>query len=142
MSLSFLPALNALLNATSALLLCAGFGFIRNRRTAAHRVCMISALCVSVVFLVSYLVYHYQAGTTHFAGAGWVRTVYLVILATHTPLAAVVPFLAIVTLVRALRERFDAHRRIARVTLPIWLYVSVTGVVIYLMLRSSYAPHP
>jgi putative membrane protein len=142
MPLSFIPRLNAVLNATSAVLLCAGFVFIRCRRTAAHRLCMIAALCVSALFLVSYLVHHYQVGITLYAGAGWPRTVYHVILATHTLLAAAVPPLAIVTLVRALRERFDAHRRIARVTLPIWLYVSVTGVVIYLMLRSSYTAHP
>jgi uncharacterized membrane protein YozB (DUF420 family) len=102
---------------------------------------MISALIVSGLFLISYLTYHFQAGTTRFQGTGTLRTVYLTILFTHTVLAVIVPPLAITTLVRALQSRFDRHRRLARITFPIWLYVSVTGVVIYLMLRGSYA-HP
>jgi uncharacterized membrane protein YozB (DUF420 family) len=129
-----LPTLNACLNLTSAILLVAGFYFIRKRQIDAHRTCMISAVVSSVCFLVSYIVYHVQAGTTRFPGSGPVRVVYLTILFTHTVLAvAIVPLVA-VTLRRALTGRFEAHRRLARITLPIWLYVSVTGVVIYLML--------
>ncbi len=137
--LSWLPPLNAVLNGTSAVLLVTGFVQIRRGRRQAHRACMLSALGVSVLFLIGYLTYHYAAGTTRYAGTGPLRTIYLAILITHTILAAAVPPLAIVSLVQALRERFDRHRRIARVTFPIWLYVSVTGVVIYLMLRGSYA---
>jgi putative membrane protein len=129
-----LPTLNALLNATSAVLLIAGYGFIRRRAIRAHRVCMLAAFGVSVLFLISYLTYHYHVGTVRFPGSGWVRGVYLTILATHTILAASVPPLAIITLSRAVARRFDRHRRIARWTLPIWLYVSVTGVVVYWML--------
>jgi uncharacterized membrane protein YozB (DUF420 family) len=129
-----LPTVNASLNALAALLLVAGFVFVRRRQIQAHRVCMVAAFSCSVLFLVSYLYYHYNVGSVRYSGTGTLRTVYLTILATHTVLAAAVPFLAIVTLVRALRERWDRHRAIARWTLPIWLYVSVTGVVIYLML--------
>ena len=129
-----LPRLNAALNATSAVLLIVGYRFIRRRQIAAHRVCMLGAFGVSVLLLISYLTYHYQVGTVRFPGTGWLRGVYLTILATHTILAASVPPLAIVTLSRALRGRFDRHRRIARWTLPIWLYVSITGVVVYWML--------
>jgi len=138
MPLSAFPPLNATLNGLSAVLLIAGLGFIRGGRRNAHRACMIAALVVSTLFLVSYVTYHLQAGTTHYVGTGWIRKLYFSILLTHTALAAAVPPLAIVTLVRALRERFDRHRAIARITFPIWLYVSVTGVVIYLMLRGSY----
>jgi len=138
MTLSWLPPTNAVLNATSALLLLAGLAFIKQGRREAHRLCMIAALAVSSLFLVGYLTYHFQAGTTHYSGTGPVRTLYLSILATHTVLAITVPPLAITTLVRALQERFDRHRRIARITFPIWLYVSVTGVVVYLMLRGDY----
>ena len=132
--LTALPTLNATLNATSACLLTAGFVAIRRRRVAVHRACMIAAFVTSVLFLVSYIVYHLQVGTTRFPGQGWVRGLYLGILGTHTVLAAIVPLLAIATLVLALRGRFDRHRRLARWTLPVWLYVSVTGVVIYVML--------
>jgi len=138
MPLSWLPPLNAVLNGTSAVLLLTGFVFIRQRRIRAHRRCMLSALTVSVLFLVGYLTYHFQAGTTRYTGQGWIRSVYFTILLSHTVLAALVPPLAITTLVFALRERFDRHRRIARVTFPIWLYVSVTGVIVYLMLRGDY----
>lgn len=138
MSLSFLPPLNAALNALSALLLLAGLAFIRTGRRRPHSVCMVSAIVVSSVFLAGYLTYHIAVGTTHYRGTGWARGVYFSILGTHTVLAVTVPFLVTVTLVRALKERFDQHRRIARVTYPIWLYVSVTGVIIYFMLRSSY----
>ena len=129
-----LPTVNASLNALAALLLVAGYGYIRRQQIAKHRACMVAAFSCSVLFLISYLIYHYQVGSVRYQGTGTLRTVYLTILATHTVLAAAVPFLAIITLVRALRERWDKHRAIARWTLPIWLYVSVTGVVIYLML--------
>jgi len=129
-----LPTLNAFLNATSAVLLVTGYRFIRQRNLRAHRACMLTAFTVSVLFLLSYLTYHYQAGTTRFSGQGWVRLVYFAILISHTALAMLVPFLAVITLFRAVKEQFLRHRRIARWTLPIWLYVSVTGVVVYLML--------
>ena len=132
--LSTLPTLNALLNATTAVLLLRGYFLIRRKRIAEHRRTMIAAFTVSTLFLVSYLVYHFQVGSVRFPGRGAARTLYLAILASHTLLAAAVPPLAIVTLSRALGERFDRHRAIARWTLPIWLYVSVTGVVVYLML--------
>ena len=134
MDWSFLPTVNAALNTTAAILLITGYALIRRGRRKAHRAVMIAAFSCSVLFLVSYLTYHYQAGSVRFPGTGTVRQVYLTILATHTVLAAAVPFLALATLVRALRERFDRHVRIARWTLPIWLYVSVTGVVVYWML--------
>jgi putative membrane protein len=129
-----LPAVNAVLNATSTILLVAGFAFIRAKRVAAHRACMIAALVSSTLFLTSYLTYHAQVGSVRFPGQGAARTIYLSILLTHTVLAATVPVLALITLSRALRRRFPAHRRIARWTLPIWLYVSVTGIVVYWML--------
>ncbi|HET9769231.1 MAG TPA: DUF420 domain-containing protein [Thermoanaerobaculia bacterium] len=134
MTLRDLPALNAVLNAAAAVALLTGFWLIRRGRWRAHRAAMITALVLSSAFLTSYLVYHAQVGSVRFQGQGWVRTLYLSILATHTVLAAAVPVLAIVTLTRALRRRFDRHRAIARWTLPIWLYVSVTGVVVYWML--------
>jgi len=133
-----LPTLNATLNGMSAVLLGCGYRFIRRREIRAHRACMLAAFGVSIVFLTSYLVYHYQVGSVRFQGAGWVRPIYFVLLISHTILAAMVPPLAIVTLSRALRARFDRHRRIARWTLPIWLYVSVTGVVVYVMLYHLY----
>src|SRR6266436_1160258 len=138
--MAYLPTLNACLNATSALLLVLGFYFIRQRNIAAHRACMATAFGVSVVFLVSYLTYHATAGTTRFAGQGAVRLLYFTILITHTTLAALIPVLAIITLRRALRGQYDKHRRLARWTLPAWLYVSVTGVIVYLMLYHSYPP--
>jgi uncharacterized membrane protein YozB (DUF420 family) len=133
-SVAALPTLNAFLNATCALLLAMGFVLIRQRRVAAHRVCMMAAFGVSVAFLVSYLVYHAQVGSVPFRGRGWVRPVYFAILISHTVLAALVPPLAVTTVVLALRGRFRGHRRLARWTLPIWLYVSVTGVLVYAML--------
>lgn len=128
------PALNACLNAAAAVLLLAGYRLIRAGRRDAHRRAMLAAFSVSVLFLVSYLAYHAQAGSVRFARTGPIRTVYLSILVSHSILAAAVPVLATLTLWRALRGRFDAHRRLARWTLPIWLYVSVTGVVVYWML--------
>ena len=132
--LAALPLLNATLNGASAVLLTAGFLAIRRRRVRIHRACMVAAFCTSIAFLISYLTYHAQVGTTRFAGPGWSRPLYFVILGTHTLLAALIPPLAVVTLVFALRGRFVRHARIARWTLPAWLYVSVTGVVIYVML--------
>ncbi len=134
LTLADLPTLNAALNATSAVLLLLGWGLILRRKIDAHRRAMLSAFGCSIVFLVSYLVYHFQVGSVKFQGTGAVRTVYFAILLTHTVLAAAVPFLAVITLSRALARRFDRHKRIARWTLPIWLYVSVTGVVVYCML--------
>jgi len=135
---SLLPHLNATLNATSAVLLFAGLYFIRKGRVTAHLRCMTAALGVSCAFLVSYLVYHAEHGTTRFAGQGFVRPVYFTILLTHTVLAAVIVPLIIVTLRRAWRGDFTRHRRIARWTFPLWAYVSVTGVVVYLMLYQLY----
>jgi putative membrane protein len=129
-----LPAVNATLNALAALLLVTGYLLIRSRRWVAHRNVMTAALVCSVLFLTSYLIYHAQVGSVHFPGHGTPRTVYLTILVTHTVLAAVVPFLAGITVYRAWRGRFAQHKRLARWTLPIWLYVSVTGVVVYWML--------
>jgi putative membrane protein len=132
--LAALPALNAGLNGLAAGLLLAGYGFIRTGRVAAHRATMLGATAVSAAFLTSYLVYHAQAGSTRFAGSGAIRTLYFAILLSHTVLAAVVPILVGITLWFAFRREFDRHRRIARWTWPIWMYVSVTGVVIYVML--------
>jgi len=129
-----LPSLNAILNGTAAVLLVWGYALIRRKRIQAHRRVMITAFVVSVLFLISYLVYHAQVGSVRFPKTGAIRTGYLTLLFTHTVLAAAVPPLAIITLSRALRRRFDRHRKIARWTLPIWLYVSVTGVVVYWML--------
>jgi uncharacterized membrane protein YozB (DUF420 family) len=132
--ISILPSVNATLNATAAVLLVWGYLLIRRKQIQTHRKVMLSAFVVSSLFLVCYLVYHFQVGSVHYAKTGAIRAVYFSILGTHTLLAAAVPPLAIVTLSRALRARFDKHRRIARWTLPVWLYVSVTGVVVYLML--------
>ena len=134
MTVSDLPALNATLNGISGVLLAIGYVLIRQRRKRAHRAAMLAAFVTSALFLVSYTIYHAQAGSRPFRGEGPIRTVYFTILISHVVLAAAVLPLAIVTLVRALRGRFDAHARIARRTLPIWLYVSVTGVLVYLML--------
>lgn len=128
------PALNACLNAVAAVLLMTGYRLIRAGRRDAHRRAMLAAFSVSVLFLVSYLAYHAQVGSVRFGRTGAIRTVYLSVLISHSILAAAVPVLATLTLWRALRGRFDAHRRLARWTLPIWLYVSVTGVVVYWML--------
>lgn len=133
-SVSQLPAVNAALNSLSAILLVGGYLFIKSRNIKAHKACMLSAFASSMLFLVSYLVYHYQVGSVPFKGEGGIRLVYFTILLTHTLLATTVVPLALVTLFRAFKERFDAHRRIARWTFPIWLYVSVTGVIVYWML--------
>jgi uncharacterized membrane protein YozB (DUF420 family) len=134
----FLPTLNAILNGTSGILLTVGYVFIRRRNVPAHRACMIAALTSSSLFLISYLYYHYHAGATRFAGAGAARLIYLLILTTHTILAVVIVPFVIVTVTRALRGQFDRHLRVARWTLPMWLYVSVTGVIVYLMLYHLY----
>ncbi len=134
MTLSDLPAVNAALNTLSAIFLSLGYRNIRRKKIAAHRACMLTAFGLSTLFLISYVVYHYHVGSKPFAGQGWIRPVYFTILTTHVFLAATILPLALITLYRAGREQFDRHRRIARWTLPIWLYVSVTGVVIYLML--------
>jgi putative membrane protein len=136
--LASLPALNAILNGTSAILLAVGFVAIRRRHVRLHRACMVAAFATSVVFLASYVTYHLHAGATRFTGTGWVRPVYFGILASHTVLAALIPPLAIVTLTLALRARFVRHARLARWTLPTWFYVSVTGVVIYVLLYQVY----
>ncbi len=133
-SIRDLPAINATLNAISAVLLTIGWLLIRARRREAHRKVMLAAFATSILFLISYLVYHFNVGSVRFQQTGAIRTIYLTILLTHTVLAATVPFLAVITLRRAWAARFDQHRRIARITLPIWLYVSVTGVVVYWML--------
>jgi uncharacterized membrane protein YozB (DUF420 family) len=132
--ITVLPSVNAFLNATAALLLVWGFLLIRRKQIEKHRKVMISAFATSCLFLVSYLVYHSQIGSRRFEGTGTIRTFYLTILGTHTVLAAAVPILAIISLRRGLAGRYEKHRRIARWTLPIWLYVSVTGVIVYFML--------
>ncbi len=134
MSLGDLPALNAALNAGSALFALAGFLLIRRGRREAHRRAMLGALLCSALFLASYLVYHAQVGSVRFAGQGPLRSVYFTILISHTLFAVLVVPLVAVTLRHALGQRFDRHRRIARVTLPVWGYVSATGVLVYLML--------
>ena len=135
-----LPLVNAVLNCSSTVLLLAGYWSIRKRNIRLHHSLMIAAFAASCLFLVSYVIYHLQVGSVHFQGTGWVRPLYFTILSTHTVLAATIPFLATITLVRALRHAFQRHRAIARWTLPVWLYVSVTGVVIYLMVYQLYGP--
>ena len=134
MTVHDLPVVNATLNAIATVLLVAGYIAIRRGKIQLHKRLMISAFVVSCLFLICYLVYHYTARLVMFDKPGWVRTVYLIILGTHTPLAAAVPVLAIITLNRALKAKFAKHRAIARWTFPIWLYVSVTGVIVYVML--------
>jgi putative membrane protein len=132
--LSQFPALDATLNATTAVLLVLGYFFIRHNKVIAHKTCMISAFATSTIFLFCYLWYHAHHGVTHFPGHGAVRGFYLGLLASHTFLAAVIVPLVLITLYRALRRMFRRHKQVARWTLPLWLYVSVTGVVVYLML--------
>jgi len=129
-----MPVLNALLNGIGFVLLLTGFFFIRRGKINAHKSCMIAAFMVSILFLVSYLIYHYQVGSVRFTKEGWIRPLYFTILISHTILAMAVPPLAVITLFRAVKERFARHKKIARWTLPIWMYVSITGVVIYWML--------
>ncbi len=134
MEVTDLPTVNASLNSVSTLLLGAGYYFIRNGDKQRHRACMIAAFCTSAVFLACYLVYHYQVGSVGFQGQGWIRPVYFTILISHIILAAAIVPLVLLTLYRAWKEQFDRHRRIAKWTWPIWMYVSVTGVIVYLML--------
>lgn len=129
-----LPAWIAILNLASAVLLTFGYYFIRQRRIAAHKRCMLAAFATSMLFLAVYLLHHWQAGIVYYTHQGWRRSLYFWILGTHTPLAAIVPVLAVITLSLALRGRFDRHKRWARWTLPIWLYVSVSGIAVYWML--------
>ena len=134
LSLTFLPTLNAFLNTLSTVLLASGYYFIRRRRITAHKRCMVAAVVTSCLFLASYLTYHIQIGSKPFVGQGPIRTVYFSILISHTTLAAAIVPLVIITLRRAWKGNFERHARIARRTLPLWLYVSVTGVVVYWML--------
>ncbi|HKP88195.1 MAG TPA: DUF420 domain-containing protein [Blastocatellia bacterium] len=138
----FLPTLNAILNATSGILVLTGFFFIRRKRIRAHRLCMVAAVCTSILFLISYLVYHYHHGATRFPGTGLSRPVYFAILISHTILAAVIVPFVIVTLRRAMRGQFLRHMKIARWTFPMWIYVSVTGVIVYFMLYQWFPTHP
>lgn len=134
----FLSTVNASLNGLATILLALGYIFIRSGREQAHKYTMLSAFGVSVVFLICYLIYHYHEGSVAFPGTGLIRVIYLVILISHIILAAVVPFLAIWTIYLGLRDYREKHRKIAKITFPIWMYVSVTGVIIYLMLYHLY----
>jgi uncharacterized membrane protein YozB (DUF420 family) len=133
------PVIDATLNGTSAVLLVVGRWFIKNRNMAAHRAVMLAAMASSSLFLICYLYYHYHVGSIHFQGQGLWRPIYFTLLTTHTILAAVIVPMVIITLSRGLRARFDKHRRIARWTFPLWLYVSITGVVIYFMLYQIFS---
>ena len=133
-----LPVLNACLNATAAVLLGIGYVLIRRGRIRQHRAVMLAAFATSILFLVSYLTYHAHTGSKHFPGTGPIRVVYFAILLSHTVLAAAIVPLAAITLSRALHARFERHRVIARWTLPLWMYVSVTGVIVYFMLYRLY----
>jgi len=137
-TLTDLPALNATLNAVSAVLICTGLVLIKQGRRNAHRSAMLGAVTSSTLFLASYLYYHFHAGTTRFQNTGIARTAYFTILGSHTVLAAAVPFLVAISVILALRGRFDRHRAWARWTAPIWLYVSVTGIAVYVMLYHLY----
>lgn len=139
--LSIFPAINASLNGASAVLIATGHGLIRRKKPNLHRACMIAAVATSTLFLASYLYYHAHVGSVRFPGQGWVRPVYFGLLISHTVLAAAVVPLVLLTLTAALRGRFERHRRIARWTYPIWLYVSITGVLVYLVLYQIYGAH-
>ena len=134
MTVTDLPALNASLNAISFVLLVTGYYFIRTRQWRKHRACMIAALVMSGLFLTSYVIYHAQVGSVPFQKTGWIRTLYFVVLIPHVILAALMVPPVIITVSRGLSGKYDKHRRIARWTLPVWLYVSITGVIVYLML--------
>jgi uncharacterized membrane protein YozB (DUF420 family) len=138
--LQSLPAVNASLNGACTVLLLAGYAFIRNRKILLHRFSMIAAFLCSTVFLAFYIYFHLHAGVIRFGGQGWIRYVYFTILVSHTILAVLIVPLILITLTRALRERFDRHRAIARWTFPLWLYVSVTGVIVYWLLYIAYTP--
>ena len=134
MSYSDLPALNATLNAISFAFLLTGYVLIRNGRRDAHRNCMVGALVMSALFLTSYVIYHLNVGSVPFRKTGWIRTVYFAVLIPHVILAAAIVPMVLITVSRAWSKRFDKHRRIARWTLPLWMFVSITGVIVYLML--------
>jgi len=134
MTVTDLPALNATLNAISTVLLLTGYVFIRRGQRQKHKACMLAAVGMSVLFLTSYVIYHLQVGSVPFTGTGWIRTLYFVVLIPHVILAAGIVPLVVITVSRGLSAKYDKHRRIARWTLPLWLYVSVTGVIVYLML--------
>lgn len=134
MTLSDLPTVNALLNATATVFIVSGLVMIKQGKKRAHVICMVTALVISAAFLTCYLIYHYAHPTTRFTHDGWPKTIYFIILFTHIPLAALVVPMILFTVVPALRQRFDRHKRVARWTYPVWLYVSVTGVLVYLML--------
>ena len=134
MTVSDLPALNASLNALATLFLLAGYMCVRQQKIAAHRACMLAALATSALFLTSYLIYHYNVGSRPFTGTGAIRFAYFAILISHVLLAIAIVPMVLVTVSRALTGRFDRHRRIARITWPLWMYVSVTGVIVYVML--------
>ena len=134
MTVTDLPALNATLNAISTVLLVTGYVFIRRGDRRKHRACMLAALTTSAMFLTSYVIYHAQVGSVPFKGTGWIRTLYFAVLIPHVILAAAIVPPVLITVSRALSAKYDKHRRIARWTLPLWLYVSVTGVIVYLML--------
>lgn len=138
MDLTFLPHVNATLNATSGVLLLTGFYFVKKGRRGAHKNAMFGAVSCSAVFLVCYVIYHYSVGSVKFTGQGWIRPVYFTILISHTILAVALVPLVIMTLSRALRERFDRHRKIAKITFPVWIYVSFTGVAVYWLLYHAY----
>jgi len=141
-SVAHLPALNATLNAISLVLLLVGRRFIAHKNVAAHKRCMIGAFVVSIVFLISYLAHHYLGGETKFGGQGWIRPVYFILLASHVLLAAAVPILASRTLYLGLKGRFELHKWWARLTYPIWVYVSATGIIVYFLLFQLYMPLP
>lgn len=134
MTVTDLPALNASLNATSFVLLTTGWFLIKSGRREAHKWCMIAALAVSAAFLTSYVIYHLNVGSVPFKGVGWIRTVYFAVLIPHVILAAAIVPMILITVSRGLSSKFDKHKRIAKITLPLWLYVSVTGVIVYVML--------
>ncbi len=138
-SYAVFPVMNATLNGISAALLLYGHSMMQRGNIRAHRNTMIAAVSASVIFLISYLYYHAHVGSIHFQGQGWARRIYLAILISHTILAVVIVPLIVITLYRGLRERFDKHRRIARWTYPLWLYVNITGVIVYFMLYQIYA---
>lgn len=134
MSVTDLPALNATLNATSFVLLTTGWFLIKSGRRQAHKACMIAALVMTAAFLTSYVIYHLEVGSVPFQKTGWIRTLYFLVLIPHVILAVAIVPMVLITVSRALSNRFDQHKKIARITLPLWLYVSVTGVIVYLML--------
>ena len=134
MTVTDLPALNATLNATSLVLLTAGWFLIKSGRRQAHKWCMIAALVMSAAFLTSYVIYHLQVGSVPFQKTGWIRTLYFLVLIPHIILAVAIVPMILITVSRALSNKFDRHKKIAKITLPLWLYVSVTGVIVYVML--------